>query len=405
MPRATKSATAKPLPVVSEKDAARLLLHGQGLTGDPQAAPRATPAAVARLIERLGFVQVDTISTVERAHHLILAPRLNGYRATMLAHVLEQDRRLFEHWTHDASIIPLKWYPHWHYRFERSRSRHWHMKQLGIHADKVTAAVLDRITREGPLASRDFEHVGEKVQNSWWGWKPHKVALDYLWRIGVLHIFGRRGFHKLYDLSERVIPTHHALPRPDEAAHVDWACHTALERLGTATAREIAQFWAMISIEQVKGWLKTATTSGEVVAVCVETADGTPPRPAYALANYRTRIARVPNSPEGIRLLCPFDPVLRDRARALRLFNFDFRFEGFVPAAKRVHGYYVMAMLEGDQFVGKLDPKFDRATGTLQIGKIWWEPSVRPTRRRLSALEAGVGRLAEWIGAEKIQLP
>ena len=106
-----------------------------------------------------------------------------------------------------------------------------------------------------------------------------------------------------------------------------------------------------------------------------------------------------------MRLLCPFDPVLRDRARAKRLFGFDFRFEGFVPAAKRLHGYYVMALLDGDRFVAKADPKFDRATGTLRVHKVWWEAGVRVTRARQRGFEQGVEKLAGWIGASSIDLP
>jgi uncharacterized protein YcaQ len=105
-----------------------------------------------------------------------------------------------------------------------------------------------------------------------------------------------------------------------------------------------------------------------------------------------------------VRLLCPFDPVLRDRARAKRLFNFDFRFEGFVPAADRKHGYYVMALLDGDRFVGKADPKFDRATGTLRVHKVWWEQGLRPKRQRLRQYEAGLERLAGWVGARTIEV-
>jgi len=174
---------------------------------------------------------------------------------------------------------------------------------------------------------------------------------------------GAEKFHKVYDLTQRVLPELRGMKQPDDAEHVDWACRTALERLGTAAAREIVQFWAAIKLDLVNGWLTRATASGEVVNVLVETADGSPARPAYALADFPKRIARLPEPPVGMRLLCPFDPVLRDRARALRLFNFDFRFEGFVPARDRKHGYYVMAILEEDHFAGKADPKFDRKSG------------------------------------------
>src|SRR5690242_6038074 len=157
-------------------------MHAQGLLHDPHSIGTCTPKRVAGLIERMGFVQIDTISTVERAHHLILASRIAGYRPAMLAGVLEgRAAKLFEHWTHDASVIPLRWYAHWRHRFARARQRHWHLKQLGDDPRPTLDHVLDRITREGPLASSDFEHVGEKKKNSWWGWKPHKIALDYLW--------------------------------------------------------------------------------------------------------------------------------------------------------------------------------------------------------------------------------
>jgi uncharacterized protein YcaQ len=395
-------------PVVPASVARRLLLHGQGLLDDPAAAPLATPRAVARLVERIGFVQVDTISTVERAHHLILAARMNGYRPAMLAATLERKPVLFEHWTHDASVIPLKWYPHWHYRFDRYHTSGWHLqllKRLGSDADRVVAAVLERVTREGPLSSRDFEHEGEqRGKAEWWGWKPHKVALEYLWRVGKLHVVARRNFQKVYDLSERAIPQYVALPRPGEAEHVDWACRTALARLGVATVREVAQFWAAVPVTKVTSWMTAAASAGDVVPVLVEAADGSPPRPAFALPESLSLASRLPEPPAEMRLLCPFDPILRDRARAKRLFNFDFRFEGFVPAAQRKHGYYVMAVLEGERIVGKADPKFDRGSGTLRVRKVWWEEGVKPTRKRIRDFEEGVERLAGWAGATRVTM-
>jgi uncharacterized protein YcaQ len=389
---------------ISAAQAGRLLLHAQGLLDDPAAQPPATPSRVGKLIERMGFVQLDTISTVERAHHLILAGRLNGYRPEMLTTLLERDRRLFEHWTHDASVIPIKWYPHWKPRFERYRMNDWHRRRLGDDGDAVIASVLGRVTREGPLTSRDFEHEREGP-SAWWGWKPPKAALEYLWRTGRLHVVGRRNFQKVYDLTERAVPEYAAMPRPAEDQHVDWACRTALRRLGAATVREVAQFWALLSVRQARDWVAKAEASGDVLPVTVESADGSPPRRAYALADFRPRLRRLPQAAPGMRLLCPFDPVLRDRARARRLFGFDFRFEGFVPAADRKHGYYVMAILDGDRFVGKADPKFDRAAGTLRVHKVWWEPAVRPTPQRHRSFEAAVQKLAAWVGAARVELP
>src|SRR5687768_12493544 len=289
-------------PVTVSADAARrLLLRGQGLLDDPATAGPATARRVARLVERMGFVQVDTINTVERAHHLILAARIGGYTPSHLAAAIERDRLLFEHWTHDASIIPIKWYPHWHYRFERARSGKWHLKHLGADSDRLLNQVLDRIAAEGPLTSSAFEHPRTSSPSaSWWGWKPQKIALDYLWRTGRLHVAGRRNFQKVYDLPERVVPEHAKLPRPDEAEHVAWACRTALERLGTATVREIVQFWNAVTLQQVNSWLVEAAASGEVMSVWIESADGSPPRAGYALAGLRSQVARLPDAPSGM---------------------------------------------------------------------------------------------------------
>jgi uncharacterized protein len=390
------------IPTISAQAARRLLLRAQGLAEEPSAA---TAASVNRLIERMGFVQVDTISTVERAHHLILASRLSGYRPAMLAERLERRRTLFEHWTHDASIIPLKWYPHWRHRFARYATHTWYLKNLGADRERITARVLERVAKEGPLTSRDFEHEGPPgAKGNWWSWKPHKFALDYLWRTGRLHVAGRRNFDKVYDLPERCIPSYAAMPASDEAAHVEWACASALERLGVATAIEVRQFWHAAPTAAVDAWLKRAVAEGRVAQVRVESADGSAPKVAYGPADLRRRIRDLPEMPATMRLLCPFDPVLRDRARAHRLFNFHFRFEAFVPAAQRKHGYYVMPILRGDELVGKVDPKFDRTTGTLHVRKVWWEPGVKQTRRLLASLEEAAHRLAEGIGARSVEI-
>ena len=398
--------TTASLSLVRAADARRLLLHAHALLDDPATRPGSTPRSVARLVEALGFVQIDTISTVERAHHLILAARMHNYRFSSLSGALEGKRpALFEHWTHDASVIPLKWYPHWRFRFDRYRAGTWHRKHLGPDGDRVLDEVLKRVAQDGPLASRDFEHTGPKRPSSWWGWKPHKIALDYLWRVGVLHVASRVNFQKVYDLTERVIPNHVNLPKPAESDHVDWACRTALDRLGgLANPREIAQFFAAVTLKQVTTWLSTAQQTGEVLPVLVESADGSSPRPSFALPDLSKRIARLPDPPAGIRLLSPFDPVLRDRARAKRLFNFDFRFEGFVPAGQRKHGYYAMGILDGEDFVGRVAPKFDRREGMLRVPPVTWEAGVKPTRKRVAAFQEGAEKLAEWIGARSVKL-
>lgn len=396
------------LPTVKAEEARLLLMGAQGLLEDPRRA--ATPGVLGRLVERMGFVQLDSINVVERAHHLTLASRLDGYRHEHLSRLLERDRRLFEHWTHDASAVPVKWFAHWKPRFEWERARilnssSWWRERMGDGYGRVVAHVRERIESEGPLRSQDFEHERRGGAAGWWEWKPQKAALEFLWRTGELTVVRREAFQKVYDLTERVLPAHHAAPRPAEHEHVEWACSTALERLCVATPKELAEFWDAIDIASARGWCEEAAREGRVTPVLVESLDGSKPRAAYALNDWKRRLSKLPAPPARTRLLSPFDPVLRDRARARRLFGFDYRFEAFVPGPKRVHGYYVLPVLEGDRLVARLDPKFERREGVLNVRRVYWEPGVRVTRQRMKELERALARLASFIGAERFALP
>ena len=394
-------------PSIPAAVARRLLLGGQGLLDDPRR--RVTADALYDTIERMGFVQIDSINVVERAHHLTLAARLQSYRPALLDRLLERDRRLFEHWTHDASAIPTVWYPHWHHRFERYRQRvlehPWWRERVGDDPARVAAHVLERIRAEGPVMAKDFEDERpEGTDKTWWGWKPQKAVLEYLWRIGKLAIARRVNFHKVYDLTERVLPDAHAKPLPTDEEHVEWACRSALERLGVASADEIAGFWRAVSLEEARAWGEREATAGTIVPVQVEALDGSRPRSSWAVPDWEARAAALPPAPPRIRLLSPFDPILRDRKRTLRLFGFDYRFEAFVPAPQRQYGYYVLPILEGERLIGRLDPKLYRDRGVLEIRKVWWEPKVRESQGRRAALEAAAERLARLVGAERVDL-
>jgi hypothetical protein len=405
---------AKPIPstlpnvsIVPAATARRLLLGAQGLLDDPRR--RATADALYELIERLGFVQIDSINVVERAQHLTLAARMQGYRPALLERLLERDRRLFEHWTHDAAAIPSVWYPHWHVRFERYRKRvlehPWWAERVGPDPQAVVAHVRERLRTEGPLMTKDFEDERpEGTDKTWWGWKPTKAALEYLWRVGEVAVARRVNFHKVYDLTERVLPHLHAVPPPGREEHAEWACRSALKRLGVATPSEIAGFWNAVSLEEARAWCRQAVETGGIVEVLAAAVDGAAPRRSYAVPDWEARAAALPAAPPRVRILSPFDPILRDRTRALRLFGFDYRFEAFVPAPQRRWGYYILPLLEGERLIGRLDPKLRRDEGVLEIRQLWWEPGVRLSKGRRMALEAAVERLAKLVGAERWEM-
>lgn len=399
------------LETVSATQARAFLLAGQGLLDDPATGNRPgkplTPAGLYSRIERMGFVQMDTISTVERAHQHILHSRCDDYKPTMLTKLL-RDRKLFEHWTHDASIIPTAWWPHWKRRFDRyakrEHSKAWWRQRIGDDPQAVLDHVIERITDEGPLRSADFEHQRTEAPAppGWWGWKPQKAALEHLWRAGVLSVSKRINFHKYYDLTERVFPKLRDHEPTDADAHLDWACTSALDRLEFATPGELFAFFRAITPVEARAWCTQAAKDGRVVEVMVESANGSAPRKSFGWHDWKKRLKKLPAPPNRLRLLSPFDPVLRDRDRALRLFNFDYRFEAFVPAPKRRYGYYVLPMLDNDQLVGRVDAKTHRDRGEFVVNNIWWEPTIKPTRVRKARLDDALERLAHFVGAEHV---
>ena len=392
--------------LISTEAARRSFLGVQGLLADPTR--KATRATLAKLIEQMGFVQLDSINYVERAHHLTLGSRLDAYQHNHFTHLLETKRQLFEHWTHDASVIPTAWFAHWKPRFvqneKKLRQNKWFGQRMGGAPDKMLAHVRDRLVREGPLRSQDFEHDRKGEPAGWWGWKPQKAALEYLWFTGELMVTRREKFQKVYDLTERVLPATTTLMHSTEAEHIEWACRTAIERLVIATPKEIADFWHTITIVQAKQWCEQAAKSGDIVPVLIESMNGEKPRASFALNDWQQRLRKLPDPPERMRLLSPFDPVIRDRARVARLFDFDYRFEAFVPEPQRQYGYYVLPILEGDQLVGRIDPKFQRERGMLEVRNVYWESNVKVTKARREKLDEALARLANLIGAERVKI-
>ncbi len=377
---------------INNRDARRLWLTSQGLAKSPTG-----DLDVLDIIKRLGFVQLDTIQAVVRAHHHIIWSRNQNYREPMLNRLMADERGIFEHYTHDASVLPMAFYPMWQRQFRR--------KKAGIDQSNYYSTMLDakgrnaikaRLADEGPLSTHAFDTKAAK--KGMWMRPPHKLALDYMWYAGELATSHRVNFTKFYDLADRVFPSELRAQNHSDATQINWLCHAALDRMGVGTLGEIQKFWEAMDAREVKAWAQEAS----LVLVEVQAADGAWSE-AFAPMDIEERLSALSAPTSRLRILSPFDPVVRDRNRLNRLFGFEYRIEIFVPAAKRKWGYYVFPLLEGDRFVGRIEVKADRAKGVLNVLNLWAEPGVKWTGARVAKLDAELARLARLAMVDHVQ--
>jgi uncharacterized protein YcaQ len=383
-------------PLLRNHLARKLFLARHGLLAPPRTQP------LAALLDGLGFVQVDSVLTLARAHDLILWSRSPGYRPPDLQAHLRR-RAAFEHWTHDASVLPMAAWPHWRHRFARDRARmdaRWEAWHGGDFLAEIERT-LRHVAENGGTRSADLLGEGPRKEPGWWNWHPSKVALEYLWRSGELSVSHRESFQKVYDLTERVIPDAVRAQAPPLQETVAWAASAALDRLGFTTPGEIAAFFALLTPAEAQSWAREALRRGEVEEIEVEGADG---RLRRSLARPGTldEAASLPDPGDRLRLLSPFDPALRDRARAERLWGFRYRIEIFVPAPKRVFGYYVFPVLEGTRPVARAEVVAE--SGAVALKALWPEPGVRWGQGRTRRLESELDRLTRLVGATRTEL-
>jgi uncharacterized protein YcaQ len=364
----------------------RHVLAAQGFSGRFR---RATKIDVETAIRGLSAVQLDSISTVERAHRLTLSARIGAFPEQHVGALLH-DGRVFEYWGHEASLLPIELWPH--FRRVMDGGGHWgaHDRALRDHADLVEP-VLARIRDEGPLGSRDFEGNGS---GGMWNWKPAKMVLDALWDRGVLVIAGRRSFQRSYDLAERVIPKRWLeAPVPDEDETLRTFALLAVGARGALTEPAIREHWRLKGGKvRVHHHLEALVREGQLRELAVD--DGGPP--FYVLAE--TELADTPAPPT---LVCPFDNLVWDRPLLERLFGFRHVIEVYKREHERQYGYYVLPLVAGDRFLGRADVKADRAEGVLRIRRFTPEPKVRGDVD--DKLERAAGRLARVLGLERVE--
>jgi len=377
--------------------ARRIALAAQGF-----AAPRPGFAGAARLhatLRRLALVQIDSVNVLARSHYLPFFSRLGGYDAALLDRAAwgrRSQRRLFEYWGHEASLLPLELHPLLRWRMaraERGEGMYRGLARFGREKPAFIGAVLAEVAARGPLSASELEGGG-KGQGSWWGWSDGKAALEWLFWAGRLTAATRRaaGFERVYDLPERVLPADVlAMPTPSEAEAQRALLSRAAQALGVATEKDLREHFRLEPAD-ARARIAELVEAGGLLPVAVEGWD----RPAYL-----DPAAHAPRRVAASALLSPFDSLVWERARAERLFGFHYRIEIYTPAARRRHGYYVLPFLLGDRLAGRADVKADRAGRRLAVHAAFVEPGV-DAKEAAEALLAELLALARWLGLGEV---
>jgi uncharacterized protein YcaQ len=351
---------------------------------------RARADDVAAAIRRLGCVQLDSISTVGRAHRLTLGSRIGAYPEAAVSRLLKGGR-IFEYWAHEACLVPIEDYPLFKRRMEHLRERHWWGRKHD-HDPEVKERVLDALRANDALPTRFFEGGGG---GGMWNWKPEKRILEDLFAAGEVVVAGRDGFQRLYDLPERVIPRAQLeAPVPSEEEFQRGYALRAVQGRGALTEAGIAEHCRFRGgVKAMRPVVDELVASGLVRRVAVD--DGGPPVVVPAGAE-------LDGAPTGAVLVCPFDNLVWDRAFLERIFGFTHVIEVYKPEPQRVYGYYVLPFLYRDRLVGRADLKSDRGDGVLRVRAFHFEPGVRRSGALETALEKALDRLARVLGLERV---
>ena len=379
---------------LSATDARALALQAQGFT-QPRPRGRIDLRHLRRFVDRVKVVQMDSVNVLVRAHYFPAFSRLGPYRTGLLDEMAYERRELFEYWGHEASLMPMELYPLMRWRMERAKTSDvWasvarFAKENRTFVDDVLAQIRDR----GPLAASDLKEKGVRGE-SWWGWTPGKRALEWLFWTGALTTYTRRNFERVYDLPERVIPPDMLrAPMPDQAESHRRLLEMSMRALGIATVKDLADYFR-IKVPDARPRIAELVEEGRLLPVPVQGWSD----PAFADPS-----VTLPRRVDVRALVAPFDPIVWERARTHRLFDFHYRIEIYTPAHKRVHGYYVVPFLLGDTLVARLDLKADRKAGELLVHAAFAEPGHDP-RAIVGPLAGELRTLAAWLGLDRVRV-
>lgn len=388
--------------VITRRQAGQFLLVRHGLAGEWRFEGKEGIMAWMRLVRCLQF---DPLNVVGYNPHLVLQARIKGYRPEMLDELLYRDRLLFDGWDKNMSILLAEDWP----CFARRRRNAIGRLQANPKVAELAPLVIGRLEERGPLSSADLEFQ-EKID---WAWAPARLSravLESLFFAGEVVIHHKEGTRKYYDLSRRHLPA--AVleaddPNPTEDEYHDWH---VLRRIGA-----VGMLWnksgdAWLSIAGMKSGQRTASIerlhrSGRICKVTVE---GLEKYPLYMRAEEIPLLDEVIEHgigrPARARILAPLDNLLWDRRLIFELFGFDYRWEVYKPALERKYGYYVLPVVFGDRFIGRIEPVLDRSSGTLIIRGWWPEPGVEPTDDLLEGLTECIRGFLAFTGAESVRL-
>ncbi len=382
---------------ISIAEARRVALAAQGFVQQERQA-KANWATVKPHIGRMQLLQIDSVNVLTRSHYLPVFSRAGTYAQSMLDERTfgNKKRAMFECWAHVASLVPLEMHPLMRWRMERARKGdgiYGQMDSFGRDNKAYLKAVLKHVREHGPTAVSDFPDSG-KGEGGWWGWSKGKIALETLFDQGLVTTAARPAFERIYDLPERVIPADILnLPTPKEAETFRTLMEMAARAHGVATEFDLRDYFRL-PVAETKVALKQLVEDGTLIPVKVGD---------WKHQAYLHRDAKIPRKAGGSALLSPFDPLVWERNRTERLFNFHYRIEIYTPAPKRKFGYYVLPFLMGDRIAARLCLKSDRQEGCLRVNTAHLEPHA-DVGETAEALAAELARMATWLSLGGVKI-
>lgn len=384
-----------------------MVLHTQRLTTPNEVSPAPTSAALIELVTALGYVQIDTLNVVNRAHYVTLWARLGSYHLADLDRLIytADQRALYEGWGHAASIMPLE-----HYRYHRWRldPKYSYNPSYGGWLNKdsnreLVDQTLARIRSEGKLRVGDFEYDGPQ-RGVWYDWNPPKMALEALFARGDLMVADRVNFQRVYDVKERVLPQWvDTAPAPAEEAR-RFCLEQAAKALGVFDLRHLT-FYAYMRATPVRSEIKALVKDGTLVEIQGEAMNG-----AKSWMVHRDNLPLLQRAAEGdlkaerTTFLAPFDSLFWALDRDQRLWGFKQLLESYKPAEKRIYGYFCFPILHRDRLVGRFDPKLDRKSGVLHLKALYLEPDIEPDEELASRVAITMRDFLLWHGAKSLKI-